>query len=123
MTRAIEKQVINELAADAEVIGRRAALKIVRTDVRTEDALTVDGVAEIVEAEVRSSAGLEGEGDVVIRLSYAEAVQAVTAIVEAMGPGRSASERDTLAELREKFFLALGIAPSARMNRPNARSS
>lgn len=100
------------LTADAEAIGRRAAIKLAHRYAKASSVLEdfFETVAAFVEAEVRSAAGgPQGRGDVVLRLSYDEAVTATTAIVEADREGRSASEEDTLAELRRKFFSALGI--------------
>lgn len=118
---------INRLEAEAEVIGRRSAIKLAHRfgaeATRLELPDFFDTVATFVEAEVRSANGTPVGGDVVLRLNYGEAVQAVTAIVEAMGEGLSATEEEILAELRRKFFLALGIAPSCRIEAPNARSA
>lgn len=115
----------DELEAEAEAIGRRAAIKLAHRYSEASSSLDdfFDTVATTVEAEIRSANGTPTLGDVVVRLSYGEAVQTVTAIVEATVEERSATEREILAELREKFFSALGISVSCRMDPPNARSA
>lgn len=118
----IAQRVVDELAGDAEAIGRRAAAKI-RAACKTEPEREVTDALRLViegyiEAEILTTvrerlAALGSpveEGDVVIRLGYAEAVQAVTAIVEAMDPERPATELETLSELREKFYRELGLS-------------
>lgn len=96
---------------DARAIGRRSAHKILAgfTDAGISAPETSAMIEGIVEAEVHSSLDQRREGEVIIRLTYAQAVQAVTAIREADGPERLSEERETLEELRQIFFLALGL--------------
>lgn len=97
------------LDAEAGAIARRAALKILTLDSGTDDALTAEGIAEIIEAELRSTFGTPREGDVIVRLQYEEAVQTVTAVVEAQTGNRANGELETLAEIKRKFLLAIGL--------------
>lgn len=115
------RRAINELAADAELIGRRTALRLLERWKSEVEALVIDDfrsvVSSFVAAEILTSmqeraSGLTApaeEAEIVIRLGYSEAVQAVTAIIEAMDPRRPATELDTLAELRTKFYCELGL--------------
>lgn len=98
--------------AEADAIGRRAARKIlVRLGaVGWELPETHQMMADTIEAEVRSTWGTPREGDAVLRLPYEHAVQALTAIVEATGPDRTASENEILGDVRAKFLVALGLA-------------
>lgn len=109
----MSEQQRNDLEADAGAIGRRAAIKLAHrfgaVATRLEIPDFFDRVAETVEAEIRSAEGTPRPGELVLRFTYAEAVQTVTAILEAMHEGRSATEEEILAELREKFFASLGI--------------
>ena len=97
---------------EAQAIGRRAAAKLVaKLGAEGLDLPeTREAFAEIVEAEVRSAFGTPTPGEVVVRLSYPEAVQVATAVVEASTPDRSASEGEILADLRGKLFSSIGIA-------------
>lgn len=99
------------LEAEAEAIGRRASAKILARfgDEGIDLTEARKAMGEIVEAEVRSSLGTPEPGEIVVRFSYAEAVQAATAIVEADSEALAASERDILAILRQKFFSSIGI--------------
>lgn len=108
-TRETVPEAADTLDAIAGEIGRRAALKILARHTDDPDPVAAEVMAGIIEGEIRSTWGTPREGDVTLRFGYAEAVTAVTAIVEARSEGRSAAELDTLHELRRKFLLAIGL--------------
>lgn len=121
---SVLESVNDELEDEVAAFGRRAAWKILGANGAPGSAIRqrFDRIAAVVEAEIRSSSGTPA-GDVIVAcLSYAEGVQIATAIVEAIHSEVSATETEILAELRGKFFLALGIYPSCRMGGPNPRS-
>jgi len=92
------------LEAEARAIGQRAAHKIL-----TRDRWSLERLAETIEAEVRSTWGTPAEGDVIVRLRYAEGVQALAAIAEAIAGDRSETESQILGDARRKFLLAIGL--------------
>lgn len=98
--------------AEAVAIGRRATHKILTAfaDAGWSAPETYKIVSDIIEAEVRSTWGTPTEGDMILRFHYAEAVQVLAAVVEAMDEGRTRSELGTLSELRRKLLLAIGLA-------------
>lgn len=108
------------LDPEARAIGRRVAAKVLASralaapehELHGLDGLDLDGddLAEIVEAEIRSTRGTPREGVVDLSLDYTEALTLAVAVVDAQGSERSATERGILAELRIKLFEALGLA-------------
>lgn len=99
--------------AEGKAIGRRVAWKLFpsggSSDQGTGDRERFDCIAEVVEAEVRSTWGTPAEGEVIVRLQYAEVVQTLAALVEAMDGGLGPWDRGVVARARRKFFLAIGV--------------
>ncbi len=94
-----------------QAVGRRVAWKLTedRGADGSEARARFDRIADTVEAEIRSSWGPPRQDDVMLRIGYGEAVQAVTAIVEATTTGLAPAELETLCGLRRKFLLAIGL--------------
>lgn len=99
------------LEAEARAIGRRATHKILAAfgDTEWNAQTTFELISEVIEAEVRSTWGTPAEGDVVVRLRYAEGVQALAAINEAIIGNPTETESQILGDAKRKFLLAIGL--------------
>lgn len=99
------------LMASAGALGRRAAIKIIdHLGGAGFDLPETRGMmADVIEAECRGVLGAPRLGEVVLRFSYEEAVQAAAIMAEAREADLTGSEADLLLDLRARFLAAIGL--------------